>query len=183
MLFRSIKVQRPNGSGNGQEALSRAFDGVAVTNANGGWGTTADCGPTTNSGRQDVSGLIDFARSSSGKSSSFPGTDLTFVPFARDAVGVAVYRAAGTPVTDFTYSELETLYKANATGVSITKSNGVESVRIIACGIQLGSGTGNFLLTALNGSTATAVTASQEANATSECNALTGTLQIGRAHV
>ena len=180
-LAGGIKVQRPNGSGNGQEALSRAFDGVAVTNAAGGWGTTADCGPASNSGRQDVSGLIDFARSSSGKSSSFAGTDLTFVPFARDAVGVAVYRNAGTPVTDFTYSELETLYKASATGVAITKSNGVENVRIIACGIQLGSGTGSFLLTALNGSTATAVTAPQEAFATSECNALTGTLPAGVA--
>jgi hypothetical protein len=179
-LAGGIKVQRPNGSGNGQEALSRAFDGVAVTNAAGGWGTTADCGPASNSGRQDVSGLIDFARSSSGKSSSFAGSDLTFVPFARDAVGVAIYRAAGTPVTDFTYAELETLYKASATGGSITKNNSAStSVRTIACGIQLGSGTGSFLLTALNGATATAVTAGQEANATSECNALTGTLPAG----
>jgi hypothetical protein len=176
-LAGGIKVQRPNGSTNGRAALSRAFDGVAVTNAAGGWGTTADCGPASNSGRQDVSGLIDFARSSSGSSSAGTGA-LTYVPFARDAVGIATYRAAGSPVTSFTFSEIETLYKASATGASLTKSNGTENVRIIFCGIQLGSGTQKFSLTAAS-STTTAVTATQESNATSECNALTGTLPTG----
>ena len=171
-LAGGIKVQRPNGSTNGRAALSRAFDGVAVTNAAGGWGTTADCGPTTNNGRQDVSGLIDFARSSGGPSTGDTGTSLTYVPFARDAVGIAYYRAAGSPVTDFTYAELEALYKGTGTTPNVlTKSNGSTNVDIIACGIQLGSGTQKFNLSSLNGASATSVTATQEAAATAACNA------------
>lgn len=72
---------RPNGSGAGQLALSQAING-------GTYGTPAVA----------VAGQIDFARSSSGPSSSY-GTSgaLTFIPFARDAVTYAVSTASDFP--------------------------------------------------------------------------------------
>lgn len=157
--------QRPNGSSNGRRALSRAFDGVAVSSG-GGWGTTADCGAATNGGRQDVSGLIDFARSSSGPASGDVGTALTYVPFGRDAMSFAYYRAAGSPVTSLTFADLVELYTGTTTPGQIVRSNGTENVTIIACGIQLGSGSYSFW----NGVVTASTTA--EATATATCNAL-----------
>ncbi|MGB8860399.1 MAG: hypothetical protein WCC60_14120 [Ilumatobacteraceae bacterium] len=147
-------TQRPNGSGSGQKALSRAIAG-------GGWGVAA-CG-----GVQDVSGLIQFSRSSSGPSNAV-GTDLTFIPFGRDALSFAYYRAGGNggPVTTLTRQQLQSLY-SGGNGSSLSVSNGTENVTIIACGIQTGSGTYNFWR-----GTALGVTAAQDDTATSVCNAL-----------
>ena len=75
---------RPNGSGNGQKALT------ASINPNGTDKWPASTGV-------DVSGQIDFARSSSSPSGSLPGTQLTFIPFARDAVSFAVSAASDFP--------------------------------------------------------------------------------------
>lgn len=75
---------RPNGSGNGQKALSASINpGLTHT-----W--PAEGGVT-------ITGQLDFARSSSGPSSSAVGTDLTFIPFARDAVTYAVSAASDFP--------------------------------------------------------------------------------------
>jgi hypothetical protein len=147
-------TQRPNGSGSGQKALSRAIAG-------GGWGVAA-CG-----GVQDVSGLIQFSRSSSGPSNAV-GTDLTFIPFGRDALSFAYYRAGGTggPVTTLTRQQLQSLY-TGGNGSSLVVSNGTQNVTIIACGIQTGSGTYKFWQ-----GTALQVTAAQDDAATSVCNAL-----------
>lgn len=147
-------TQRPNGSGSGQKALSRAIAG-------GGWGVAA-CG-----GVQDVTGLMQFARSSSGPSNAV-GTDLTFIPFGRDALSFAYYRAggAGGAVTSLTRQQLQSLY-SGGNGSSLVVSNGTENVTIIACGIQTGSGTYKFWQ-----GTALAVTAAQDDAATSVCNAL-----------
>ncbi len=149
---------RPNGSGKGKIALSRAVDGTK-------WGTPA-CG-----GLKDVSGLIDYSRSSSGPTSGDTGTDLTYIPMGRDGVSFAYYRAAGSPVTSLTSAQLNTLY----TGVSGTSLN-VGGVRIIACGIQTGSGTKSFWQGAIGG-----VTDTQEATATTECNGLISNTLGGRA--
>ncbi len=75
---------RPNGSGNGQKALSASINlsGTRTWPASGG---------------VDITGQIDFARSSSGPSSSLVGTDLTFIPFALDAVTYAVSAASDFP--------------------------------------------------------------------------------------
>ena len=54
-------VDRPNGSGDGQKALSRSIDGGAWTK---GLGCNASAG--------NLTGAIDFARSSSGPPSTFP---------------------------------------------------------------------------------------------------------------
>lgn len=147
-------TQRPNGSGSGQKALSRAVAG-------GGWGI-ATCG-----GVVDVSGLMQFGRSSSGPSNAV-GSDLTFIPFGRDALSFAYYRAggAGGPVTSLTRQQLQSLY-TGGNGSSLSVSNGAENVTIIACGIQTGSGTYKFWL-----EKAMAVTAAQDDLATSVCNAL-----------
>jgi ABC-type phosphate transport system substrate-binding protein len=62
---------RPNGSGQGVAALSDSIQGGTHL-----WNT------------KDISGQVDFARSSSGPAAS--GTALTYIPFAQDAVSYAV---------------------------------------------------------------------------------------------
>ena len=157
---------RPNGSGNGREALSRAEDGT-------GWGTAA----CTGAGVADVGGQIDFARSSSGPASGDTGTDLTYSVLGRDAVSIAFYRTgvAGNtidPVTStssqlktrWTRNEITALF-SNATGAAqpFLADDGVTTVNVLACGIQTGSGTFSFTRGVYG------VTTGQEATATSVC--------------
>jgi hypothetical protein len=71
---------RPNGSGAGLNALSDSIQGGSHT-----WNGV------------NVKDQIDFARSSSGPSSSAPGTALTFIPFAQDAVTYAVNQGSDFP--------------------------------------------------------------------------------------
>lgn len=136
---------RPNGSGQGAKALARALDG-------GGFGTTACGGPA------DISGQIDFSRSSSGP--SVAGTQLSYVPFARDGVSFAYYRADGSPVTTLTRQQLTALFTNGATTIN--------GVRILPCGIQTGSGTYSFWNSAVG------VNGATETTATTECNNLLG---------
>jgi hypothetical protein len=143
---------RPNGSGSGQKALSRAID-------SGKWGTVA-CG-----GLVDVSGQIDFGRSSAGPSNA-TGTDLTFVPFGRDGVSFAYYTKTGTPVTTLTRAQLISLY---TTGPAV-----IGGTRIVPCGIQSGSGTYKFWLGLTGASSANEITS------TAECNALVSNTLGGR---
>jgi hypothetical protein len=107
-----------------------------------------------------VSGLVDFARSSSGPAAGDVGTALTYIPFGRDAVSFAAYRAAGAPVVSLTRADLTSLF---TTGPQV-----IGGVRIVPCGIQLGSGTYTFW----NG--VTTATAAQENTSTTECNNLLG---------
>jgi len=75
---------RPSNSGNGQRALSASINlsGTRV------WPATTGL---------DITGQVDFARSSAAPSSSFPGSDLTFIPYARDAVSFAVSAGSDFP--------------------------------------------------------------------------------------
>jgi hypothetical protein len=75
---------RPNGSGAGQKALS------ASINLSGSRKFPATTGV-------DITGQVDFARSSSAPSNTLVGTDLTFIPFARDAVTFAVNASSDFP--------------------------------------------------------------------------------------
>ena len=75
---------RPNGSGNGQKALTASINPNTTDKWPAGTGV-------------DITGQIDFARSSSGPSGSLPGSQLTFIPFARDAVTYAVSAASDFP--------------------------------------------------------------------------------------
>lgn len=151
-------IDRPNGSTQGRRALSRAIDGT-------GYGNTV--APVNCGGINNVSGLIQFARSSAGPAAGDLGTDLTYIPFGRDGVSFAYYRAAGAPVTTLTRAQLTTLF---TTGPQI-----IGGVRIVPCGIQLGSGTFGFWNTVTTAST------TQEAAATTECNALVANALGGRA--
>lgn len=135
---------RPNGSTSGRRALSRAIDGT-------GWGSAA-CG-----GLKAVSGQIDFARSSAGPSGA--GTDLTYIPVGRDAMSFAYFKAGAGAVTTLTRAQLTSLF--TGTGPQI-----INGVRVLPCGIQLGSGTFAFW------QTVTTASAAAEATATAECNAL-----------
>jgi hypothetical protein len=151
-------IDRPNGSTQGRRALSRAIDGT-------GYGNTV--APVNCGGINNVSGLIQFARSSAGPAAGDLGTDLTYIPFGRDGVSFAYYRAAGAPVTTLTRAQLTTLFT--------TGPQTIGGVRIVPCGIQAGSGTFTFW------NTVTTANTTQEAAATAECNALVANALGGRA--
>ena len=155
---------RPNGSGAGRKALYAA-SGLSTV----GWTGVAIGGVPTCATAVDISGQVDFARSSAGPASGDVGTSLTYIPFARDGVSFAYYRAAGSPVTSLTRAQLTQLFT--------TGPQTIGGVRIVPCGIQTSSGTFGFWNTVTTAST------SQENTATAECNALsvTGTNTTGRA--
>ncbi|MDR1426836.1 MAG: hypothetical protein LBJ08_03645 [Bifidobacteriaceae bacterium] len=91
---------RPNGSGAGLRALA------ASINPEGTRTQPRTDGTTTN---VDITGQLDFARSSSGPSGA--GSDLTFIPFAQDAVSYAYARLGGSTVpTNLSLSELALIY-------------------------------------------------------------------------
>jgi len=150
-------VFRPNGSGEGRKALAQAngFNGTGY-------------GPPINNpapppatlpnpcGIKDYGGLVDFARSSSGPAAGDAGTDTTYIPMGRDAVGVAVYRAAGSPVTAFTSGQLQSIF---STGPQV-----ISGVTVVGCSIQEGSGTRTFWLGAVSGGNST-----NETTATATC--------------
>jgi ABC-type phosphate transport system substrate-binding protein len=139
-------VYRPNGSSEGRRALSRAIDGTV-------YGPVDQCG-----GSKVVTGLFDYARSSSGPSSGDTGTALTYIPFGRDALAVAYYaNGVANPVTDFTRAQITTLF---TTGPQV-----IDGVEVIPCGIQTGSGTYQSWLGM------TTATADQDASSTATCSA------------
>ena len=128
---------RPQGSGAGQKALSDSyFPGSGAT-----WlGTTFNSPiygvmPTCTTAAVSISGQVDFARSSS-KGTDTGAKDLAFIPFGRDGVSFAYYRAAGSPQTTLTQQELNWIWTHGP-----TIKNGV---RIVPCGIQSSSGTSKF---------------------------------------
>jgi hypothetical protein len=110
-------ILRPNGSTNGRRILSRAFGG-------GTW-NSATCG------NRNVSGLVDFARSSAGPASA--GSALTYIPFGRDALTWAYNKPSGSPVVNLTPAQLQSLH--------LTGPQDIGGTVIIPCGIQTGSGT------------------------------------------
>jgi hypothetical protein len=136
---------RPNGSTQGRRALSRAIDTTKYG--------SAECG-----GLKDVSGLIDFARSSAGPPPGDVGTTLTYIPFGRDGMSFAYYRKNGAPVTELTRAQITSLFT--------TGPQTINGVRIVPCGIQTGSGTYQFWQSVTTASTA------NEATATTLCNGL-----------
>ncbi|MFF4725857.1 Ig-like domain repeat protein [Streptomyces mirabilis] len=111
---------RPNGSGKGRLALSMSLTGDKFPDSSG----------------VAIKGQVDFARSSSGPSTS--GNALTYIPFARDAVGVAV---RGSALDTLTVDQLHDIYAGTLTAV------GGQTVhpRIP----QSGSGTRKFFLAAI----------------------------------
>ncbi|MEU1272499.1 Ig-like domain repeat protein [Streptomyces sp. NPDC005799] len=111
---------RPNGSGKGRLALSESLTGDKFPDSSG----------------VAIKGQVDFARSSSGP--SFAGTALTYVPMARDAIGVAV---RGSGLDTLTVAQLHDIYVGTLTTV-----NGQTVHPKIP---QSGSGTRKFFLSIL----------------------------------
>jgi hypothetical protein len=125
-------ILRPNGSSNGQRILSAAATGAA-------WPLTSTtfCG-----GQQNVAGMVDFARSSSGPGSlANANGPLAWIPFGRDALAFGYLRPSGSPVTSLTSAQLVSLHSSGPQLIG--------SVPVIACGIQTGSGTYNSWMTML----------------------------------
>ncbi len=135
---------RPNGSTAGVQALSASVNntGTRTFPASGG---------------VSITGQIDFARSSSAPSGSFVGTDLTFIPFARDAVTYAVSAAsdfprdialgnAGQDAISPAPFTLRNIYRGTVTTYVDGDFNSVTIRPIIP---QAGSGTRSFWLGAL----------------------------------
>jgi hypothetical protein len=152
---------RPNGSGEGVGALSRIEDG-------GLWKRFV---PACGASGQDVSGQLDWARSSSGPvaaggaGTTGAGTPLTYIPFGRDALSFAYYRANGAPATTATRAELNAIFSWNGTGAVPT----IGGVPTIGCGIQTGSGTFRTWRDRVSGGSGTT-----EATATALCNSAVG---------
>lgn len=123
---------RPEGSGNGVNALIASIRGV--DDASYKWNNV------------NIAGQVDIARSSSGPSAD-PAGKLSWVPFARDAVGYAYLPVAGheSDLANLTTAQLTALYNGTLTTVGSTTVN----VMIP----QNGSGTRKFFLSAIGVST------------------------------
>lgn len=117
---KGVAFNRPNGSGPGRIALSASLTGNKFPNAQG----------------VAIPGQVDFARSSGGP--SVTGTTLTYIPMARDAVGVAVL---GSALQNLTVDQLHDIYNGN-----LTEVNGQTVHPFIP---QAGSGTRKFFVAAL----------------------------------
>lgn len=135
---------RPNGSTSGVQALSASVNNTGTRTF-----------PAT--GGVSITGQVDFARSSSAPSGSFVGTDLTFIPFARDAVTYAVSAAsdfprdialgnAGQDAMSPAPFTLRNIYRGAVTTYVDAELNPVTIRPIIP---QQGSGTRAFWLSAL----------------------------------
>ncbi len=136
--------QRPNGSTEGVRALSASAN---------------DTGSRTYpaAGGVSITDQIDFARSSSGPSSTVPGSDLTFIPFARDAVTYAVNSSSdfpraipvGTAAQDSVVPAPLTLRNIYRCAVTTFRTPALVTVTIRPLLPQAGSGTRTFWLSAL----------------------------------
>ncbi len=145
-------VYRPNGSSEGRRMLSRTLDAIIT-----GYGTAGVCG-----GVKDVSGMVDFARSSSGPESPQSVVDaLRYIPFGQDALSFAYYKPTGASaaVTSLTNVQLAAIFGSATRTV-------INGVTIIPCGIQDGSGTFKFWNKAITGAET-----SFDSAATAQCNA------------
>lgn len=190
-------ILRPNGSGEGQRILSRAIDGNNWWEGRTGTGLTLGNGTSTASpcnARRDVTGYVDYARSSSGISNT-TSSKITQIPFAYDALTFALVKpfdGTGTcgvatchsKIVSLTKAQLSTVYTAGVLKIyddgawdpgthTATENAAKPGTVIMACGIQTSSGT----YSTWNGKL-TGVTSSVEQSATvgtSFCNNLEGT--------
>src|SRR5262245_58045684 len=129
-------VHRPNGSGEGRGMLSAAFGNPQQAPLWGhvdtdGAGTADAIDPC---GVKDVTGLIDFARSSSTTTTALGSNPFVNVPFARDALAWAYYKpTGGTTVTDLTVAQLTSLW--------VNGPQVINGVLLVPCDINTTSGT------------------------------------------
>lgn len=136
-----VQFNRPNGSGAGAKALTASINPFGTYTQ----GQTVN-GVTT---QVSIDDQLDFARSSSGP--SVTGNDLTFIPFARDAVGYAYadFGTASVP-SNLTTADLQNIYKGLLT--SYTGADGLTHSYVPRLP-QANSGTRAFFLSKLGLST------------------------------
>ncbi|MFE4836041.1 hypothetical protein ACFRAU_15350 [Arthrobacter sp. NPDC056691] len=139
------QLSRPAGSGAGVKALSAAHNPL-----NHVYKDTA--GNAFTLAPEDIS----IARSSS--SPSVAGNDLTFLPFARDAVTVAYKDSAGTAALDLTAEQIRNIFTCTA-GAGVTIDAGgkpvVNGITLTPKLPQASSGTRSFFLKAAGVSVST----------------------------
>ena len=136
---------RPNSTTAGIAALLAAVNGTGWQNS------SASCtGAAVN-----VTGQIDFARAARGPKSS--GTTLTFVPFARDALGVLEFDHGTGHLATLTTAQLTALY-SSSTGTSTINGD-----TVYACLTISGSTPRSNLEAAIGVSDSTANTAANAA--------------------
>ena len=110
-----VRFGRPNGSSDGQRALSRSIDGLPYK------GVT-------------ITGQVDITRSSSGPGTlANPTGPLRFIPFGRDALSYAHTAGANAAFDNISQAALKSLFECTATTIG-----GVTAVPVIP---QAGSGT------------------------------------------
>jgi hypothetical protein len=136
---------RPNSTTAGIGALLDAVTSTLWQNS------SASCTGTGVS----VTGQIDFARAARGPKSS--GTTLTFVPFARDGLGIIYYDHSTGHLSSLTTGELNTLYSSS------TGTTTINGDTVYACLTISGSTPRSNLETAIGVTDATANTAANAA--------------------
>ncbi len=100
------QFNRPNGSGAGVKALTASINPTGTYT----WPKTVS-GVTT---QVSIAGQLDFARSSSGPSGS--GSDLTYIPFGKDAVSYAYSNVGSASVpSNLTTAQLANIFKGVTT--------------------------------------------------------------------
>ena len=125
-----IRFGRPNGSGDGVKALSRAIDGGTFTSK------STLCPDNT---ARVITNQVDIARSSSGGTTNAAG-ELIYYPFGRDAIAYAYHKdSTATGITTLTAATLKSLFEC-----SVRSLGGVTITPIIP---QSGSGTRSDFLT------------------------------------
>jgi VCBS repeat-containing protein len=125
-----LSFTRPDGSSAGIKALTSSIKGLTYPATNG----------------VDVTGQLDFARSSSGPSAS--GSDLTYIPFAKDAVSYAYSNTTSAKAVpaDLTKAQLADIFSGTTTTYTAADSTTQSYVPILP---QSGSGTRKYFLSAL----------------------------------
>ena len=108
--------QRPNGSSDGQKALSRSIDGQPWKDG------------------VEITNQVDIGRTSSAPSGANPAGPIAAIPFGRDALAYATNNAA---LNNLTSAQIKQLFECTATGTI----NGVPVSEIVPVIPQNGSGT------------------------------------------
>lgn len=122
---------RPNGSTNGVKALTASINPTGTYL----WGGVS------------IAGQLDFARSSSAPSSSAPGTQLTYIPFARDAVSYAYANLGNQSIpSNLTTAQIAGIYKGEIT-TFVDAGGATRTYKPILP--QAGSGTRSFFLSSI----------------------------------
>lgn len=124
-----LAFTRPDGSGAGAKALTSSIKGLTYPAAGG----------------VDITGQLDFSRSSSGPGAA--GTDLTYIPFAKDAVSYA-YSATGTDAVPagLTSDDLKKIFNGDVTTYVGADTASHDYHPMLP---QTGSGSRKFFLSAL----------------------------------